>query len=69
MSNDDQVKLRNAFQLTDKFMREMVRKGHFQIIMVEHAREEYWQDLETFATCYHFTRQEGLIPSYVLNKD
>lgn len=67
MSNDDQVKLRNAFELTDKFMREMAEKGQFQIIMIEHAGEEYWKDLDTFATRYHFTRNEGLVPSYVFN--
>lgn len=67
MSNDDQVKLRNAFELTDKFMREMTKKGQFQIIMIEHAGEEYWKDLDTFATRCHFTRKEGLIPSYVFN--
>lgn len=50
ISNDDQVKLKDAFKLTDKFMREMTKKGHFQIIMVEHAGEEYWDDLETFTT-------------------
>ena len=67
MSNDDQVKLRNAFELTDKFMREMTKKGQFQIIMIEHAGEEYWEDLDTFVTRYHFTRNEGLVPSYVFN--
>ena len=68
MSNDDQIKLKEAFKLTDKFMREMTNRGHFQIIMVEHAGEEYWEDLDTFATRYHFTREEGLVPSYVLNR-
>lgn len=67
MSNDDQVKLRNAFELTDKFMREMAKKGQFQIIMIEHAGEEYWEDLDTFDTRYHFTKNEGLVPSYVFN--
>ena len=68
IANDDQEKLREAFRLTDKFMREMTKKGHFQIIMIEHAGEEYWQDLESFVTRYKFRRGDGLIPANVINK-
>ena len=67
--NDDQEKLREAFRLTDKFMKEMTLKGHFQIIMIEHAGEEYWQDLESFVTRYKFRRDDGLIPANVINKN
>lgn len=68
MSNDDQEKLTEAFRLVDLFMREMTRKGHFQIIMIEHAGTEYWQDLNTFETRYEFRNGEGLIPSRVILK-
>lgn len=68
IANDDQEKLREAFRLTNKFMAEMLKKGHFQIIMIEHASPEYWQDLENFVTRYEFRRDDGLIPAYVINK-
>lgn len=68
IANDDQEKLREAFRLTNKFMMEMLKKGHFQIIMIEHASPEYWQDLESFVTRYEFRRGDGLIPAYVINK-
>lgn len=68
IANDDQEKLREAFELTNKFMTEVLKKGHFQIIMIEHARPEYWQDLENFVTRYEFKRGDGLIPGYVINK-
>lgn len=67
--NDDKEKLRAAFKLTDKFMKEMTRNGHFQIIMVEHAGPDYWEGinkLESFKTCYQFTHDNGLIPDYIL---
>lgn len=69
MANDDRVKLIEAFRLTDKFMREMTKKGHFQIIMIEHAGEEYWKDLGTFVTRYEFRNGEGLIPSRIINRN
>lgn len=68
IANDDQEKLREAFELTNKFMTEVLKKGHFQIIMIEHARPEYWQDLKNFVTRYEFKRGDGLIPGYVINK-
>ena len=67
-TNDDREKLKEAFRLTDKFMREMTRNGHFQIIMIEHAGEEYWKDLETFVTRYKFRNSEGLIPSRITDR-
>lgn len=69
IGNDDQNKLKEAFKLTDKFMRDMTKKGHFQIIMIEHAGEEYWQDLESFVTRYEFRNGEGLIPTRIINKN
>lgn len=68
IANDDQAKLTEAFRLTDLFMREMTRRGHFQIIMIEHAGTEYWQNLSTFKTCYEFRNGEGLIPSEIIKK-
>ena len=68
ITNDDREKLTSAFRLTDKFMREMTRNGHFQIIMIEHAGEEYWKDLETFVTRYEFRNGEGLIPSRITHR-
>ncbi len=67
-TNDDREKLKEAFRLTDKFMREMTKRGHFQIIMIEHAEEEYWKNLETFVTRYKFRNGEGLIPSRITNR-
>ncbi len=67
-TNDDREKLKEAFRLTDKFMREMTKRGHFQIIMIEHAEEEYWNNLETFVTRYKFRNGEGLIPSRITNR-
>ena len=68
IANDDRAKLTEAFRLTDLFMREMTRRGHFQIIMIEHADTEYWQNLSTFETCYEFRNGEGLIPSEIIKK-
>ena len=68
IANDDQAKLKEAFRLTDLFMREMTRRGHFQIIMIEHAGTEYWQDYSTFKTCYEFRNGKGLIPSEIIKK-
>ena len=69
ISNDDQVKLVEAFRLTDLFMREMTSRGHFQIIMIEHAGPEYWQNFNTFETRYEFRNGEGLIPVHIINKN
>ncbi len=68
IANDDQEKLTEAFKLTDYFMREITYNGHFQIIMIEHAGPEYWQNLSTFETRYEFRNGEGLIPSHIIKK-
>ena len=49
-------------------MREITYNGHFQIIMIEHAGPEYWQNLSTFETRYEFRNDEGLIPSQIIKK-
>ena len=68
ITNDDREKLKEAFRLTDKFMREMTRNGHFQIIMIEHPEEDYWNNLETFVTRYKFRNGDGLIPSRITHR-
>lgn len=41
--------------------------NHFQIILIEHADESYWKDLEYFHTAAKFSKSEngGLIPKYI----
>lgn len=65
---DDEGKLKEAFRLINSFMTQNVSEENgFQIILVEHADPEYWQDLEYFETRYIFTTDKdyGLIPEYV----
>lgn len=67
-NKDDESKLKEAFKLIDSFMRQNVKKeNEFQIILVEHADPEYWDDLSYFETKYVFTVEKhyGLIPEYV----
>lgn len=63
---DDKEKLRAAFKLIDKFMRDTTKNGNFQIIMIEHAGVDYWEGnnkLDTFETSYQFINGNGLIPN------
>ena len=65
---DDESKLREAFRLINSFMSQNVNdESGFQIILIEHADPEYWENLEFFKTRYIFTIEEdyGLIPEYV----
>lgn len=65
---DDESKLKEAFRLINSFMRQNVnQESGFQIILIEHADPEYWEDLENFETRYVFTVKAdyGLIPEYV----
>lgn len=69
--NDDESKLRAAFKLIDKFMKEITKENHFQIIMIEHAGPNYWEGdnkLETFETRYQFTQGNGLVPNNIIHK-
>lgn len=67
-NKDDESKLREAFRLINSFMSQNVsNESGFQVILIEHADPEYWQDLEFFETRYIFTVNVdyGLIPEYV----
>lgn len=69
--NDDESKLRAAFKLIDRFMKEITKENHFQIIMIEHAGPNYWEGdnkLETFETRYQFTQGNGLVPNNIIHK-
>ena len=70
-TKDDEAKLKAAFSLIDNFMSQNIsndKDEHFQIIMVEHADPEYWNDLPYFVTRYVFTEDKdyGLIPKYIV---
>ena len=43
---------------------------HFQIILIEHAEESYWKDLNHFHTSAVFEKEKngGLIPKYVYER-
>lgn len=65
---DDESRLKEAFRLINNFMSQNVGDNtNFQIILIEHADPEYWEDLNYFETRYVFTveRDYGLIPEYV----
>jgi len=65
---DDESKLKEAFRLINSFMKQNICEGSgFQIILIEHADPEYWNDLNYFETRYEFTldKHYGLIPEYV----
>ena len=65
---DDESRLREAFRLINNFMGQNVGDNtNFQIILIEHADPEYWEDLNYFETRYVFTVEKdyGFIPEYV----
>lgn len=70
--NDDEKKLRDAFNLINRFMDTIVgfQKRDFQIIMIEHADSKYWDDFKYFETKYVFTEDKdfGLIPEILARK-
>lgn len=68
ISDDDAKKLKDAFSMLNNFITRIHQFGskkNFQIIMVEHASEDYWANLENFKTNYIFTSGDGLIPERV----
>lgn len=69
LDNDDKKQLTKAFCLLNDFMKEIVldEEGHFQIILIEHADESYWENLEFFHTVAIFSKSEngGLIPKNI----
>ena len=70
--NDDEKKLRDAFNLMNRFMDTIVglKKRDFQIILIEHADSKYWNDFKYFETKYVFTEDKdfGLIPEILARK-
>lgn len=67
-NKDDESKLKEAFRLINSFMSQNVNDNSgFQVILIEHADPEYWDNLSHFETRYIFTVEEdyGLIPEYV----
>ena len=69
LDSDDKKQLIKAFRLLNDFMKEVVGddRNHFQMILIEHADESYWKNLEYFHTAAKFSKSEGdgLIPKYI----
>lgn len=69
LNNDDKKQLMKAFRLLNEFMEEIIGNLNrsFQMILIEHADESYWKDLEYFHTTAKFSKidQGGLIPKYI----
>lgn len=69
LDNDDKKQLMKAFCLLNDFMKECIvdEYGHFQIMLIEHADESYWENLEFFHTVAKFSKSEngGLIPKNI----
>ena len=70
-TKDDKKKLFDAFKLLNSFINYVInqRQSHFQIIMVEHASKEYWEEnnLQYFHTVNEFIDGNGLIPQEIYN--
>lgn len=71
LDNDDKILLSKAFSMLDFFIERMTGplfNKHFQIILIEHADESYWKNLNHFHTTKLFIKGEtgGLIPQYAL---
>lgn len=74
VNSNDEKKLKDAFRAINDFMDYVVwhKKNQFQIILVEHAPESYWDSesgLQYFHTCEKFLDGEALIPTRIINKD
>lgn len=69
LDNDDKKQLTKAFCLLNDFMKEVIvdENKHFQIILIEHADESYWENLDFFHTVAKFSKSEdgGLIPKHI----
>lgn len=69
LDNDDKKQLMKAFRLLNDFMKEIIcnENSHFQIILIEHADESYWKDLDSFHTVVEFSKSKngGLVPKYI----
>lgn len=73
LNNNDKEQLIKAFEMLNYFIERMTQtdfQRHFQIILIEHAEETYWQNLSHFHTTAVFEKEVngGLIPKYVYAK-
>lgn len=68
----DKAKLKDAFSVINRFIKDAVKQNHdFQIILIEHADESYWNGtnkLEYFATKADFDGDKALVPYTVIKK-
>ncbi|TPU29198.1 DUF3732 domain-containing protein [Acinetobacter baumannii] len=69
-SSDDKSKLIDAFKLLNTFMENVLVKYNFQIILVEHAPKNYWEDnkLGYFHVVSEFIDGKALIPKEIFEK-
>ena len=69
LDNDDKKQLIKAFRLLNDFMKEVIgnEARHFQIILIEHADETYWNELKYFHTAKKFNKSTdgGLVPKFI----
>lgn len=67
----DEAKLKDAFAAINRFMAFVVgeKKEDFQVILIEHAPESYWTDLEYFKTTEQFVDGNALIPKEITTKE
>lgn len=73
LNNNDKEQLIKAFKMLNHFIERMTHSDfqrHFQIILIEHAEESYWKDLNHFHTSAVFEKEKngGLIPKYVYER-
>lgn len=63
-SKDDRKKLIDAFKLINSFMKRILSKTDFQIILIEHAPRSYWEEnnLNYFHVVSEFVDGNALIP-------
>lgn len=64
-NDDDRTTIKDAFKLLNDFIEAFKKTGHsFQIILLEHASKDYWEDpmLENFHLVEEFRNGNALIP-------
>lgn len=69
-SKDDKRKLVDAFKLINSFMKRILKKWNFQIILIEHAPKNYWEesDLNYYHVVSEFVNGNALIPRSIFEK-
>lgn len=71
--DDDRETIKDAFALLNSFISDIVEehKEEFQIIMLEHAAEEYWNSpmLDNFHLVAEFRNGNALIPPYAIGEN